>query len=172
MKLSLEHCALCLTLFCCSVGSRDGPGQAVILQPGHPVWTPHDLSPVPGTGPPVCIHGRHHPCHPQNGGCHVSPTDMYYLVRSGIDSSSMVDVSNLKITLQLILYKVSGQIYQQKVFSVNIITFNFKPVTCIKNPSLFLSFHPNLFIFRQFGGWTEGPEAVHHQYHLPRGTGI
>lgn len=104
VKLSLEHCALCLTLFCCSVGSRDGPGQAVILQPGHPVWAPHDLSPVPGTGPPVCVHGRHHPCHPQNGGCHVSHTDMYYLVRSGIDSSSMVDVSNLKITLQLILY--------------------------------------------------------------------
>lgn len=85
-----------------SVGSRDGPGQAVILQPGHPVWAPHDLSPVSGTGAPVCVHGRHHPCHPQNGGRHVSHTDIDYIVGPGIDSSCMVNVSILENTIQLI----------------------------------------------------------------------
>ena len=57
---------------CLSAGSGDGPGQAPVLQPGHPVWAPHDLSPVPGTGAPVCVPGRHHPRHPKNGGRHVS----------------------------------------------------------------------------------------------------
>lgn len=69
--VTLSFCAFYLYV-CLSAGSGDGPGQAPVLQPGHPVWAPHDLSPVPGTGAPVCVPGRHHPCHPQNGGRHVS----------------------------------------------------------------------------------------------------
>lgn len=34
------------------------------------------------------------------------------------------------------------------------------------------SLKPFFLSILQLGGWTEGPEAIHHQYHLPRGAGI
>lgn len=60
------------------------------------------------------------------------------------------------------------------LFSVTIIIFNFKPVTCIKKTIIIFEFSLKLSFLsiQQLGRWTEGPEALHHQYHLPWGAGI